>query len=60
TVLVACGRTDHPEHDAIAGWAELPPHIHHQTDALAAFLADITAVDDRGGEIAAAAQFCLT
>jgi len=60
TVLVACGRTDHPEHDAIAGWAELPPHIHHQTDALAAFLADITAVDERGGEIAAAAQFCLT
>jgi putative hydrolase of the HAD superfamily len=38
TVLVACGPTDHPEHQAIAGWAELPAHIHHRTDALAPFL----------------------
>jgi putative hydrolase of the HAD superfamily len=39
TVLVACGMpTDHPEHHAIAGWAELPPHIHHRTDELATFL----------------------
>jgi putative hydrolase of the HAD superfamily len=39
TVLVACGTpTDHPEHRAIAGWEELPPHIHHKTDALADFL----------------------
>lgn len=42
TVLVACGRTDHPEHHAIAYWGELPPHIHHQTDALATFLAAIS------------------
>jgi putative hydrolase of the HAD superfamily len=39
TVLVACGTpTDHPEHRAIVGWEELPPHIHHKTDALADFL----------------------
>jgi putative hydrolase of the HAD superfamily len=41
TVLVACGPIDHPEHHAIAGWAELPSHIHHRTDALADFLAEI-------------------
>mgnify|MGYP005847828787 CR=1 FL=1 len=41
TVLVACGPIDHPEHHAIAGWTELPPHIHHKTDALASFLTDI-------------------
>jgi putative hydrolase of the HAD superfamily len=41
TVLVACGPIDHPEHRAIAGWAELPPHIHHCTNTLADFLADI-------------------
>ena len=63
TVLVACGRTDHPEHDAIAGWTELPPHIHHRTDALANFLAGISAAraeEERVGEIAPMAQFCLT
>jgi len=43
TVLVACGDTDHPERRAIAGWAELPSHIHHRTDALAPFLAAIGA-----------------
>ena len=41
TVLVACGHTDHPEHWAIADWGVLPSHIHHRTDALAAFLAGI-------------------
>lgn len=41
TVLVACGHTDHPEHRAIADWGVLPLHIHHRTDALAAFLAGI-------------------
>jgi putative hydrolase of the HAD superfamily len=44
TVLVACGQTDHPEHRAIAGWGELPSHIHHRTDALAPFLAEIGAM----------------
>jgi putative hydrolase of the HAD superfamily len=43
TVLVASGPTDHPEHRAVAGWAELPSHIHHRTDALAPFLAAIGA-----------------
>ena len=56
TVLVACGDTDHPEHRAIAGWAELPSHIHHRTDALAPFLAAIGARyvedEDRSGPFA--------
>jgi len=38
TVLVSSGVTDHPEHQAIAGWDELPEHIHHHTDTLADFL----------------------
>ena len=42
TVLVQ-GLTDHPEHQAIAAWTELPAHIHHRTDALAPFLAAIGA-----------------
>ncbi|MEG6508495.1 pyrimidine 5'-nucleotidase [Methyloligella sp. 2.7D] len=42
TVLVACGATDHPEHQAIAGWDALPPFIHHWTDALDQFLSEIS------------------
>jgi putative hydrolase of the HAD superfamily len=49
TVLVACGETDHPEHRAIAGWGELPSHIHHRTDALAPFLAAIGAAHAHPG-----------
>ena len=66
TVLVASGQTDHPEHQAIAGWSALPRHIHHQTDALAPFLAGIGAVlaaqaDTRSfAEAPLATQFCLT
>ncbi len=41
TVLVDCSLTEHPQHQAVAGWARLPAHIHHRTDALAAFLEDI-------------------
>lgn len=41
TVLVTCGVTDHPEHEAIAGWSQLPSHIHYRTDALADFLSEI-------------------
>jgi putative hydrolase of the HAD superfamily len=41
TVLVACGLTEHPQHQAIKSWTELPPHIHHKTDALDQFLAEI-------------------
>jgi putative hydrolase of the HAD superfamily len=65
TTVLVHGLTDHPEHQAIAGWTELPPHIHHRTDMLAPFLAAI------GSALAAdkaetvpdtplRAQFCLT
>jgi putative hydrolase of the HAD superfamily len=57
TVLVACGHTDHPEHRAIADWGVLPSHIHHRTDALAAFLAGIgvsRTYDDNRAEAAGA------
>jgi putative hydrolase of the HAD superfamily len=64
TTVLVDGLTDHPEHQAIAAWTELPAHIHHRTDALAPFLAAI------GGALAAEAepaparplqaQFCLT
>ncbi len=66
TVLVASGATDHPEHQAIAGWSALPRHIHHQTDALAPFLAGIGAglaarADTQSfAEVPLATQFCLT
>jgi putative hydrolase of the HAD superfamily len=61
TVLVACGHTDHPEHRAIAGWGELPSHIHHRTDALAPFLAEIGAARAEKDDIKAptGAHSCL-
>jgi putative hydrolase of the HAD superfamily len=61
TVLVACGETDHPEHRAISGWGRLPSHIHHHTDALAPFLAEIAAARAAHDEIAApaGAHCCL-
>ena len=55
TVLVVCGHTDHPEHRAIAGWGELPSHIHHRTDALAPFLAEIGAARAKEDDIVAPA-----
>jgi len=58
TVLVACGHTDHPEHRAIAGWDELPFHIHHRTDALACFLADIGVRRAEENDRAAAGTYC--
>ncbi|MGC1177488.1 MAG: pyrimidine 5'-nucleotidase [Methyloceanibacter sp.] len=64
TVLVACGHTDHPEHRAIAGWGELPFHIHHRTDALAPFLAGIgglrAADGNRAEALTPGAPCCLT
>jgi putative hydrolase of the HAD superfamily len=65
TTVLVHGLTDHPEHQAIAGWTELPPHIHHRTDTLAPFLADIgTALTAEKTETSPAsplrAQFCLT
>ena len=41
TTVLVHGLTDHPEHQAMAGWTELPAHIHHRTDALPPFLAKI-------------------
>ena len=43
TTVLVHGLTAHPEHQAIAGWTEVPAHIHHRTDALAPFLAAIGA-----------------
>jgi putative hydrolase of the HAD superfamily len=63
TVLVR-GLTEHPEHQAIAGWTELPAHIHHRTDALAPFLAAIVASLAQPAEpspdMSLQAQFCLS
>ena len=48
TTVLVHGLTEHPEHQAMAAWTELPAHIHHRTDALAPFLAAIgTALADR-------------
>jgi len=64
TVLVDCRSTQRPEHQASAGWTELPVHIHHRTEALAPFLAAIgTALageTDPTETSALQAQFCLT
>jgi putative hydrolase of the HAD superfamily len=61
TVLVDC-RSARPEHQASAGWTELPAHIHHRTEALAPFLAAVGAA--LAAETAETptfqAQFCLT
>ena len=56
TVLVACGHTDHPEHRAIAGWGELPSHVHHRTDVLAKFLAAIALARAQADDDAATAD----
>jgi len=64
TTVLVHGLTDHPEHQAMAGWSELPAHIHHRTDALAPFLAAIGAAlakeTDRSQPTPLQAQFCLT
>ena len=64
TTVLVHGLTDHPEHQAMANWSELPAHIHHRTDALAPFLAAIgTALagkTDRSESVPLQAQFCLT
>jgi putative hydrolase of the HAD superfamily len=63
TVLVQ-GLTDHPEHQAIASWTELPAHIHHRTEALAPFLAAIVPAPAEKAEPSSItplqANFCLT
>ncbi len=64
TTVLVHGLTDHPQHQAIAGWTELPAHIHHRTDALAPFLAAIrtslAATEQPAEDIPFRAQFCLT
>ena len=64
TTVLVDGLTEHPEHQAIAGWTELPDHIHHRTDALAPFLAAIGAALAAEADLSPArplqAQFCLT
>jgi putative hydrolase of the HAD superfamily len=63
TVLVQ-GVTDHPEHQAMASWTELPVHIHHRTEALAPFLSAIAAsraqAAEASHELPLQAQFCFT
>jgi putative hydrolase of the HAD superfamily len=63
TVLVDC-RSARPEHQASAGWTELPDHIHHRTERLAPFLDAIAGTLARAPEQAEIptfqAQFCLT
>ncbi|MEL6225647.1 MAG: pyrimidine 5'-nucleotidase [Pseudomonadota bacterium] len=41
TVLVHSSYMDHPIQRQIAGWTKPPPHIHHVTDNLGAFLGDV-------------------
>jgi putative hydrolase of the HAD superfamily len=64
TTVLVHGVTDHPEHQAIAGWTELPAHIHHRTDALAPFLtaigASLAAAKDATEAAPFQVQFCLT
>jgi putative hydrolase of the HAD superfamily len=64
TTVLVHGLTEHPEHQAMAGWTELPAHIHYRTDALAPFLAAIGAAlaeqTDRFETMPLHAQFCLT
>ncbi|HXG79804.1 MAG TPA: pyrimidine 5'-nucleotidase [Methyloceanibacter sp.] len=64
TTVLVHGVTGHPEHQAMAGWTELPAHIHHRTDALAPFLAAIGASLGAKAEGSTAippqAHFCLT
>jgi putative hydrolase of the HAD superfamily len=65
TTVLVHGLTPHPEHQAMAGWQELPAHIHHRTESLPAFLAEIGAVltaTDQANPSSLSltqAQFCL-
>lgn len=64
TVLVDCCLTEHPQHQAIAGWSGPPTHIQYRTDALASFLSGIVAAraepQDATPAIPLNGQFCLT
>jgi putative hydrolase of the HAD superfamily len=65
TTVLVDGVTEHPEHQAIGAWTELPPHIQHRTAALAPFLASIGAAlaadeTEPFPAMPLRAQFCLT
>ena len=62
TTVLVHGLTEHPAHRAIAGWTELPAHIHHRTDELPPFLAAIGAslAAEKDSAAPFQAQFCLT
>jgi putative hydrolase of the HAD superfamily len=53
TVLVDGHARQRPEHREVAGWIELPAHIHHRTEALAPFLAAIGAALEKTDRAAA-------
>ena len=63
TTVLVHGLTEHPEHQAMTGWTELPVHIHHRTEALPAFLAAIGAglgvAPAEPTPVAPQVQFCL-
>jgi putative hydrolase of the HAD superfamily len=64
TTVLVHGVTEHPEHQAIAGWANTPAHIHHRTDSLAPFLAAVAAArteqEHQFDSARLPAQFCFT
>jgi putative hydrolase of the HAD superfamily len=63
TTILVHGLTEHPEHQAMTGWTELPAHIHHRTEALPSFLTSIVAaLKDRCGPCSTPPgqpQFCF-
>jgi putative hydrolase of the HAD superfamily len=63
TTVLVHGLTEHPEHQAMAGWTELPAHIHHRTAALPPFLAAIGAslakTEERAEADPLQSQFCF-
>ena len=65
TTVLVHGLTEHPEHQAMTAWTELPAHIHHRTEELAPFLTAVgAALGTHATEPLPAAplraQFCLT
>ena len=63
TTVLVHGVTEHPQHQAMSGWTELPVHIHHRTDALPTFLTaigvELSKESDAAQPIPFNVQFCL-
>ena len=63
TTVLVHGVTEHPEHQAMTGWTELPAHIHHRTEALPVFLGSVVAALADRADLPSAppgqAQFCF-